>query len=542
MKKNKKTFAQRAAEIEKKYSRAEWDSIEKQDFEREMMALMQEQEAIRESMDMTNEQEFAYGGRTKYQTGGSEKLVPNNPEIPWGEQSFWQKLGTINRAGMAPQNLIMGDAPVAGTAVVNPGAWKYGKQVANIAKAREAKKVKQLGKVMDDLVDAPGSLAKQYPTGVRNLGELGKRRIDMSNIPLRDIGAVTGVGALGAGVYGLANSDMSGTQDATGSNLDLRGWSPQGIGDLYNIPSKAARRPGEPIGPNPYVEQPYDPYQVPEFGATGVNNTPSNQYDLGDIEGAARAGERGAEEGPPLSLMQSRGLGKPSLEIPELEAEKLGNGQLRGYQYNPRESWWDRNKEYAPYALSGLSNIFGNLLLSRMAKKNKPQMNAAMAQADLVDFEPQAEQMRRDATTSKNVALRNARNLGANAGATIANINAATAGIDRTLGNRLTQLYGQEGQINTRAKNMANLSNQRSRNMAEQFNKTMDYRTLQDRLGYTGSALSTPANVIKDLRLQNMDDRTLAMYNNMIPFIGRNYELMGSLMNGVQRKVRGFNG
>ena len=54
MKKKQKTFAERAKEIKNKYSRAEFDSIERRDMMKELEALRDEQEEIREAMNIVD--------------------------------------------------------------------------------------------------------------------------------------------------------------------------------------------------------------------------------------------------------------------------------------------------------------------------------------------------------------------------------------------------------------------------------------------------------------------------------------------------------
>lgn len=67
MTKNKKSFADLARELTKKYSRASFDSIEAQELEEEMIKLQERQEAFRESMGLNEQpqEQFAVGGEIK---------------------------------------------------------------------------------------------------------------------------------------------------------------------------------------------------------------------------------------------------------------------------------------------------------------------------------------------------------------------------------------------------------------------------------------------------------------------------------------------
>jgi hypothetical protein len=68
--KNKETFASRARKIKNKYTRAEWDMLEKKDMMKELSALRDEQEAMRAAMGIADyadqqdqqEEQMAYGG------------------------------------------------------------------------------------------------------------------------------------------------------------------------------------------------------------------------------------------------------------------------------------------------------------------------------------------------------------------------------------------------------------------------------------------------------------------------------------------------
>lgn len=91
MKKNKnkkKTFAQRAIEIEKKYPRAKFDAIEKRDLEAELTSLMQEQEQVRATMGLNEgqTQEFKYGGKPQYDGLNDTQYIQED------NRSGWQKL------------------------------------------------------------------------------------------------------------------------------------------------------------------------------------------------------------------------------------------------------------------------------------------------------------------------------------------------------------------------------------------------------------------------------------------------------------------
>jgi hypothetical protein len=78
-KKNKPTFASRARDIIKKYKRANWDSIEKEQLDRELAALAQEQEQYRQANGMGNysDNRVRNGKHDGITPGSNSILAPN---------------------------------------------------------------------------------------------------------------------------------------------------------------------------------------------------------------------------------------------------------------------------------------------------------------------------------------------------------------------------------------------------------------------------------------------------------------------------------
>lgn len=100
MNKSKKTFADRAREIMKKYSKFKDDPISQRSMDRELDMLAQEQEELKAKQGIgTNPQQMAYGGRYKmFWAGGYDGeevlgILPNNnmmwdtpqPSTPFGD-------------------------------------------------------------------------------------------------------------------------------------------------------------------------------------------------------------------------------------------------------------------------------------------------------------------------------------------------------------------------------------------------------------------------------------------------------------------------
>jgi len=84
-KKNKPTFASRAKGIINKYKRANWDPIEKEQLDKELATLAQEQEQYRQANGMNDsnqksQQQYANGGLTDYLNADyDEGMIPIEP-------------------------------------------------------------------------------------------------------------------------------------------------------------------------------------------------------------------------------------------------------------------------------------------------------------------------------------------------------------------------------------------------------------------------------------------------------------------------------
>jgi hypothetical protein len=199
-------------------------------------------------------------------------------------------------------------------------------------------------------------------------------------------------------------------------------------------------------------------------------------------------------------------------------------------QNNNTPGFLAKNKDMLPYAISGASNIASNLLMAAMAKKNQQRVNPVLATPERMNMEPQAEQFRKDANVSKNIGMKQARDLGMNAGATLANMGAIGSGIDRNLANTLTNLYGQQEQFNVGNANQFALQNQDASNRANMMNAQFGQQANQDRLGFIGGALGTIPGVMKDVRMDKADKEMRGIMDAYYKSSGgRNYLAVGSI-------------
>lgn len=379
-------------------------------------------------------------------------------------------------------------------------------------------------------------------------------------IPWGNIAKVIGAaGVLGGGAYGvsqipLTNSQGQPVQNNTNKPLDLIGYDLQSVLDYTNslypqgnqalTPQQLAsmgqpwERPSQQVPTGQGGSQ--RTVGTPPINESGVNRNPllTDTTKMGMRVGDRVFTRPGENMGARVGGVFVSGTGNPNINVgasipaQNLETNKInsfGQSQVNKAGEMAEKSWWDKNKQYAPYAISGLSNIASNLLLANMAKRNQPRVSAAMATPERINLEPQAEALRGQAGVAKNVASTNARNLGLNPMQAMASMSAAGTGIDRNLGDALTNLYMQQEGANVGAANQFNLANAQSQNRANMMNAQLDQQALENRLGYTGAALGSLPGVMKDIRMDKADQATRDMYSTYFKSMGRNYMNEGDI-------------
>jgi len=430
MKKQHKSFASRARELESRYKRLAFDKLEQEEFEAEMTKLQEEQEMVRNALGMNQQeqpmQEFGNGGKMMFPTGGF---------VPYGVNNIYpQKL---------PEDAYLTPEQLSGMGSPN----------------------KPLGfQPSQDWLNSIGWNSK-IPTE--------------QDVKTKVKGGNNGKGK---------DTQVTPQTSVTNNVVDPSGWN-NVVDNITNYPYKA---PTVPTG------------QTTNNFST-AENTP----------------------------------------IRDNKFTQNLNNELAAGNAPDKNNFWSKNKGMLPYAISGASNIAGNLLLAAMAKKNQQRINPVLATPERMNMEPQAEQFRKDASVSKNIGLRQARDLGLNAGATLANMGAIGSGVDRQLGSNLTNLYGQQEQFNVGTANQFASQNQDAANRTNLVNTQLKSEGLQDQLGYLSGALGTIPGVMKDVRMDKADKEMREIMKTYYKNLGgKNYQTMSDLFNdpeAFQYFVKEFN-
>ena len=128
MKKIKKSFADRARELQRKYKNASYDPMQAQELEDEMTKLMAEQEQIREMLGLNEQpqqvQQFDKGGFTPY---GLNNIFPK--KLPQDAYLTPEQLSYMG----APMDAVSGaDMPLKKAQSTKP-TFKGGNKPTNIA-------------------------------------------------------------------------------------------------------------------------------------------------------------------------------------------------------------------------------------------------------------------------------------------------------------------------------------------------------------------------------------------------------------------------
>lgn len=585
MKQNKKSFAQLARDIKNKYKNASRDKLEATDMEAELTALALEQEQMREEMGLNQPQQEA---PTQFYEGGD---IPNNNRkswdypgkaVDWGLDKYQENApdwlnnltGTIgniydNTIGIMdyPGEYIGGTVPASGkikgvsaakkTYVPATSRFRNAnpKVIQDAVKSAETKVAKQA--VQEELTNAFGKPNRgpmriggtKYSTsgGVKTNQQLidgkiyevptGRGSLSMpSNIPFKQIGyGAAGAGVLGAGIYGASN--ISGSEGYADTEYSRSGYTYPNFTSYNPIQEALSKRTKSPETPEEAVAQAQQQVAQQQTSQSGRQTTRQT------AQQTAVNNTKSVKNSSLFKPNNENYIGNDAWMAEEADKVAANNTDVNIYDIPTatNKSWWDKNKGLAPYMLSGASNILGNLFLAKQSR-DIPKINPILATPERVNMEPQAEALRAQAGVAKNVASVNARNLGLNSAQAMAGMSAASTGIDRNLGNTLTDLYTRQEQFNTETANRFALSNQEASNRANMMNNQMDYQSRDNRLGYLSGALGTIPGVMRDItqdkKDRHMQDVMRSYYNSM----GRNYMVEGDIFtdpdSGFRYKVR----
>lgn len=219
---SKLTFADMSKKIDKRYPRAKFDSIEKQDKSDEIRELMNQQELYKKDNSIGEySSEYKCGGKMKYDgTSGTSKLDTSNMRSKFNSQlpSNFQSVGHAQRFFNANPDAFSDDLIVGGKGYGEGNIKNFGqKSLDNYNKVHGSKNqtIPIQGNTIESDIDM--DLANVSSTELTKLDPLNKSNDDGSqdfNNPNAKYGAI----GLGAGLLG--NAYLYGTAKKQNINYD----------------------------------------------------------------------------------------------------------------------------------------------------------------------------------------------------------------------------------------------------------------------------------------------------------------------------------
>ena len=528
MKKKVKTFAQRARDIEKKYSRAKFDAIEARDMEAELEALMNEQEAFRNAMGMNEERQMSTGGYSieegddksslipsKFATNSAIELnrqFPHNVSIPSDFQLQTDMLlapnyRDIHRKIPLSTNLVgvqPGVSEVMTSAQGTP--YKKGIPASSVSIGLDNTQLGYYGTADSD----PGMSMFDTPQYKQAVARNTAKKYTDKVVPN----------------YTKTNNNQSPLRDYTLHPLTMEELATKGepwVKPTVNNTRVEKKNSSTPVNTSRKVQN------------TKVSDSQINQSVQEEINKAWDEYNTIEKENPLQMEDWMYNVYKPSSTYPmdsSLKSEidkKLDKVTRKIDNKEKRQQFWDKNKQYLPYALSGLANIGGNLALANFLKKNKPQVNAPMVSPERINLSPEVEKLQKQAITAKNVNIRNARNLGLNAGSAMANISAGNSAVNRGLGENITSLRTNEALQNAQLAQQASMANAGYKANANNMNAQLDQQNLAQRASLLDDTIGTIPGVMKDIRQDKADKEMRDIMDRAYQSQGRNYMHVGSI-------------
>lgn len=193
---------------------------------------------------------------------------------------------------------------------------------------------------------------------------------------------------------------------------------------------------------------------------------------------------------------------------------------------NIANSFVGNNNDYSsikssilPSVISTGASLIGNIAGMVGAKKRaeESQISIPRTAAEQISLEPQREELRREAATARNVALRNARDV-SSPGAAYANQISGVRGIMDSLGSAQGQSYMTEQNTNAQYRNQASLSNLQNQMQGRMFNAQIKANYLNQADQYRDAAFQAIPQGLQDYRAQVSQDQ-------MLSTIGKDYGL-----------------
>ena len=154
-----------------------------------------------------------------------------------------------------------------------------------------------------------------------------------------------------------------------------------------------------------------------------------------------------------------------------------------------------------PSVIAGGISMLGNIALGKTVKEHK--FNKSYG-ADQISLAKERERLAREATTARNIGMRNLRGAGSR-GAYLAGAGNVSAGVNQQLGDALSQSYFKEGMTNLEQRQRADELNRHVAMMNYQAKINAD----NERRGYYAAAAGQPGKIMADISNINYQNAAL---------------------------------
>ena len=460
---NKPSFATRAKQLQKKYSRAAFDPYEKAELEREMDALIQEQEAFKQTM-------------------GIDAMPQQQTELD------------ANQAMMEGQM----EEPMM---FANGGKYRSGLARMLGIEAEEGydPNIRSIGNWFMRNSGTPKQKENNVITTVPN----NVPTIAPGTFPTLTIGSQQGYLSPDIGYANVAPPVTSKSPSATNKvqtspvRNNFVGWN----GGLDY--SSFGRKPVDEVVPEVPVESPIKssitsaiPTKVGS-GSISKSVVAPSIYNLTPEEQLSVIREKSANIGINTPMEPIKAATLPSnLNIPKtLDVEQIKAGMRKPVEGVKGGS---NTNQFLPSYIAAGTNILGNLGQMLMDRKPK-NINFARYTPEEIDMTEQRLAAQREADLARSVGRTTARNLGMNAGQAMSNIISSESEVGRNLSNALLQSRLAEQTTNVGERNKAAQINAEIAMKEGLVNRGMQDEWRERQRGYLAGAVQTIPDAIKDI-------------------------------------------
>lgn len=166
---------------------------------------------------------------------------------------------------------------------------------------------------------------------------------------------------------------------------------------------------------------------------------------------------------------------------------------------------------FLPFGVSGAVSVIGDVMAMRNYDKNMPKsLNLPRVTSQDISLQPQREMLGRNYNTSRNIAMRNSRDMSNPANA-YANQMGAMSSLSDSYGSQMGQSYMNEANANAQMRTQTNIRNSELGAQEAQANMQLQAGRADMRGKYIQSLAQTVPSMFRDYRQQVNDTNTTNM-------------------------------